>query len=409
LIKLIIHNDAGNIFSSKTHFYVSGLVLIVPLIVFKPKTHRMTRFTLRMLSFTCSIVAITLLFTRCGNSQEATQSTESGQTNLKLTQLSSSKIFDSHPEFAQGHASTVVAVGPGEYLVAWFGGSYEKHDDVSIWMARGDGNTWETPQKVAKIRYEPHWNPVLFNAPDGKLYLYFKVGKEIDDWETWVQYSEDKGKTWSNPTELVPGDRGGRGPVRNHITVLSDGTWLAPASNEKNKVWNAFMDRSTDGGKTWEATPFIELDRTLIPEEGVIQPTAWESSPGNVHILLRTSGGKIARSDSKDYGKTWSPIYLTDLPNNNSAIEVAHLGGEKIALLYNPVAGNWGSRNPINLAISLDNGKTWAIDQIVEKGEDPETEFSYPSITLDGKDLVMTYTWNRKKVAFWKFKIEGLD
>jgi predicted neuraminidase len=366
------------------------------------------RATFRTVCLLGWTLAISLLFVRCDNSS-STGVANSQSDSLRLIEVSSSKIFDSHPEFAQGHASTVIAVAPNEYLVAWFGGSYEKHDDVSIWMARGDGASWEVPQKVAKIRNDPHWNPVLFNAPDGKIYLYFKVGKEIDDWETWVQTSDDKGKTWTTPVELVPGDKGGRGPVRNHNIVLSDGTWLAPASNEKNKVWNAFMDRSTDGGKTWEATPFIELDRKLIPEEGVIQPALWESSPGNVHALLRTSGGKIARTDSKDYGKTWSPIYLTDLPNNNSGIDVAHLGGEKIALIYNPVGENWGDRNPINLAISLDNGKTWVLNQTIEKGEDPETEFSYPSITLDGKDLVITYTWNRKKVAFWKFKLEGLE
>jgi predicted neuraminidase len=366
------------------------------------------RSTPRMVALLFSTLAFSLLFVRCGNSSKPNATEDSSKRSLRLVEVSSSKIFESHPEFAQGHASTVIAVGPNEYLVAWFGGSYEKHDDVSIWMSRGDGKSWEVPHKVAKIRNDPHWNPVLFDAPDGKIYLYFKVGKEIDDWETWVQTSDDKGKTWTKPVELVPGDKGGRGPVRNHIIVLSDGTWLAPASNEKNKVWNAFMDRSADGGKTWEATPFIELDRTLIPEEGVIQPTLWESAPGNVHALLRTSGGKIARTDSKDYGKSWSPIHLTDLPNNNSGIDVAHLGGEKIALIYNPVGENWGDRNPINLAISLDNGKTWALDQIIEKGDDPETEFSYPSITLDGDDLVITYTWNRKKVAFWKFKIDGL-
>lgn len=368
----------------------------------------MTSYTFQKINFPCWIIAVSLLFISCVNSRNSEGVADTLVDSVSLTEVSSSKVFDNHPEFAQGHASSVLAVNPGEYLVAWFGGTHEKHDDVSIWMARGDGTTWEAPRKVAKIRNDLHWNPVLFNAPDGKLHLYFKVGKEIDDWETWVQYSEDKGKTWTAPKELVPGDRGGRGPVRNHNIVLSDGTWLAPASNEKNKVWNAFMDRSVDEGKTWEATPFLKFDRTLIPEEGVIQPTAWESSPGNVHILLRTSGGKIARSDSKDYGKTWSPIYLTDLPNNNSAIEVAHLGGEKIALIYNPVSGNWGDRNPINLAISVDNGQTWVIDQIIEKGDDPETEFSYPSILLDGEYLVMTYTWNRRKVAFWKFKIEGL-
>ncbi|MBA4301456.1 MAG: neuraminidase (sialidase) [Cyclobacterium sp.] len=327
---------------------------------------------------------------------------------VTLQEVSRSMIFDSHPGFAQAHASTVESLGNGSYLVAWFGGSYEKHDDVGIWMAKGDGNTWSEPRVIAKVRNDPHWNPVFHKDKDGKMILFFKVGKEIDHWETWTQYSEDAGETWSAATELVPGDKGGRGPVRNHLTTLSDGTWLAPSSHELRKVWNAFVDRSTDQGKTWERTPYFEIDRNLIPEEGIIQPSAWESAPGQVHLLIRSSAGKIARTDSNDGGKTWAPVYLTDLPNNNSAIEVAHLGGEKIALLYNPVEGNWGDRNIIELAISLDNGKTWPIRHTVEETPDPDGEFSYPSLILDGDHLVYTYTWNRKKVAFGKVKIKEL-
>ncbi|MFN4000253.1 sialidase family protein [Algoriphagus sp.] len=318
-------------------------------------------------------------------------------------------IFDSHPGFAQAHASTIEALGNGNYLVAWFGGSFEKHDDVGIWMAKGDESNWTEPQVVAKVRNDPHWNPVLHRTEEGKIYLFFKVGKEIDHWETWIQSSDDNGTTWTTPTELVPGDKGGRGPVRNHLTTLSDGTWLAPASHELNKVWNAFVDRSTDQGKTWERTQYFAINREIIPGEGIIQPTAWESGQGQVHLLLRSSAGKIARVDSRDGGKIWSPVYLTDLPNNNSAIEVAHLGGEKIALLYNPVEGNWGDRNIIELAVSLDNGKNWPIRHTVEETPDPDGEFSYPSMILDGDHLVFTYTWNRKKVAFGKVKIKGLS
>ncbi|OYX16067.1 MAG: neuraminidase (sialidase) [Algoriphagus sp. 32-45-6] len=327
---------------------------------------------------------------------------------VALEEVTRSMVFESHPGFAQAHASTVESLGNGNYLVAWFGGSHEKHDDVGIWLAKGDGKTWTEPRVVAKVRNDPHWNPVLHRDENGKMILFFKVGKEIDHWETWVQYSEDEGETWTQPTELVPGDKGGRGPVRNHLTILSDGTWLAPASHELNKVWNAFVDLSKDQGKTWERTPYFEIDRNLIAEEGIIQPTAWESEPGKIHLLLRSSAGKIARTDSNDGGKTWTPVYLTDLPNNNSAIEVAHLGGEKIALLYNPVSGNWGDRNIIELAVSLDNGKTWPIRKTIEETANPDGEFSYPSLTLDGEHLVFTYTWNRQKVAFGKIKLNGL-
>jgi len=313
-------------------------------------------------------------------------------------------IFGDDRPFAQCHASSIEKLGNGQFMIVWFAGSHEKNDDVGIWMSKGQPGNWEDPKMLVKVRNDPHWNPVLFNAPDGKLYLYFKVGKEIDDWETWVQHSEDAGETWSKAQELVEGDRGGRGPVRNHILVLSDSTWLAPASLEKNKVWNAFVDRSEDGGKTWLITETLILDRNLVKGEGVIQPALWESKPNRIHMLLRTSAGKIGRSDSKDNGFTWSPVELTDLPNNNSGIDLVKIKDETIALVFNPVGENWGKRYPMQLAVSFDNGMTWPVKEIIEAGEG-KNEFSYPSIIYDEGYLVFCYTWNREKIKFVKVAV----
>jgi predicted neuraminidase len=55
-----------------------------------------------------------------------------------------------------------------DLLAAWFGGPYERHPEVVIWMARYNGTKWSPPVQVAngvqpdgKTRY-PCWNPVLF-------------------------------------------------------------------------------------------------------------------------------------------------------------------------------------------------------------------------------------------------------
>jgi predicted neuraminidase len=313
-------------------------------------------------------------------------------------------LFQDDRPFAQCHASTMIGLNNGTYLAAWFAGTREKDDDVGIWMAQGQPGKWSKPYMAVKVRNDPHWNPVLFKAPDGTVYLYFKVGKQIDYWETWVQTSRDQGRTWSQPQELVPGDKGGRGPVRNQPLVLSDGTWLAPASIERNKVWDVFIDRSTDGGKNWQSTGKIPLDRSRITGEGVIQPALWESKPGQVHMLMRSSAGKICRSDSRDYGKTWSPVYPTDLPNNNSGIDVCQLAGDTIAVIFNPVGQNWGKRYPITVAVSVDNGATWPARFDIEQGQD-KTELSYPDIFYQDGNLVASYTWNRQRIAFWKGKV----
>jgi predicted neuraminidase len=313
-------------------------------------------------------------------------------------------VFGDDRPFAQCHASTVLRTDDGKFLVAWFGGTHEKHDDVAIWLAKGEPGKWSAPVEVAKIREDAHWNPVLVHDPSGNITLFFKVGKTIDFWETWYKVSEDNGESWSEAKELVRGDKGGRGPVRNKPIVVSDGSWLAPASNELRGVWNAFIDRSEDGGKTWTETEFLRVNRDSVINEGVIQPALWESEPGKVHMLLRSSSGVICRSDSEDYGKTWSPVYRTNLPNPNSGIDVTKLDNGILVLIFNPDDENWGSRGEISLAVSQDNGKTWDPIVALEKGEE-EDEFSYPSVISFEDTIAVTYTWKRQRVAFWMGKI----
>jgi predicted neuraminidase len=305
---------------------------------------------------------------------------------------------DDHP-FPQCHASTLVRLKDGRFLSAWFGGTKEKADDVGIWITKGQPGQWTNPLEIAKIKNEPHWNPVLFMAPGGNLYLFFKVGKEIPDWQTYVMISSDDGANWSKPELLVAGDSRDRGPVRNKPIVLSNGVWLAGTSSEKGD-WNVFFDRSLDQGKAWEKTPFIQLDRKLITGKGIIQPTIWESSPGVVHALLRSTAGFICRTDSKDYGKTWSPVYKTTLPNPNSAIDLSKLPDGSLVLAYNPDSKNWGSRGSLSLAISTDNGITWP-KKIDVEAEKPPSEFSYPAVISFGDTIAMTYTWKRQKIVFW--------
>ena len=279
-----------------------------------------------------SLVCISI-FAACNPKK---QTEEENIKKPEVVMVAKEFVFGDDRPFAQCHASTLLRTDDGKFLVAWFGGTQEKHDDVGIWLSKGEGGSWSTPMEVAKIREDAHWNPVLFKDPSGTITLFFKVGKEIDFWETWFKVSNDNGETWSEAKELVPGDKGGRGPVRNKPIVLSDGTWLAPASNELEGVWNAFVDRSEDGGKTWTESEFLAIDRDSVVGEGVIQPALWESSPGKVHMLLRSSAGVICRSDSDDYGKTWSPVYKTTLPNPNSGIDVTKLEDSTLVLIFNP-------------------------------------------------------------------------
>lgn len=318
-------------------------------------------------------------------------------------------IFEQEKFFPQCHASTLALLENGDIVASWFGGTHEKHPDVAIWLSRRQNGKWSDPVKIADKEDIPCWNPVLFNSPQGKLFLFYKVGKTIPNWKTMVMTSDDGGFTWSEPKELVEGDIGGRGPVRCKPIVLSNGAWLAPASIETWKSWDAFVDMSMDNGETWIKSEFIPIDHKKLKGKGIIQPTLWESEPGKVHMLLRSTEGFIYRSDSNDFGVTWSPAYPTELPNNNSGIDLIKMDNGILVLVYNPVSGNWAERTPIVCSISKDNGHTWEQKLILDKNHNPKSredgEFSYPAIIGKGDNVYISYTWRRKSIAFYELKL----
>src|SRR6185312_10253761 len=134
-------------------------------------------------------------------------SKDSNSKNMNVSKMDSlpSKgfLFGDDQPYPECHASTIIHLKNGQFLSAWFGGTKEKDDDVGIWMTKGKPGNWDKTFEVAKIKNEPHWNPVLFHSPKGKIYLFFKVGKQIPQWGTWVKTSDDGGETWSDAKELV--------------------------------------------------------------------------------------------------------------------------------------------------------------------------------------------------------------
>ena len=149
-------------------------------------------------------------------------------------------IFEENREAPSCHASTVLPLEGGRVLAAWFAGAHEGADDVGIWLSVRENGAWSCPRRITPEDGVPHWNPVLYRGKDGAVRLFYKAGRTIQGWKTWVTVSRDGGGTWSEPRLLVEGDTsGGRGPVKNKCLLLSDGTLLRLRS------------RKTTGGPFW--------------------------------------------------------------------------------------------------------------------------------------------------------------
>lgn len=331
-------------------------------------------------------------------------------------------LFEEGAHFKSCHASTVLPMEDGTVLAAYFAGAHEKADDVGIWLSRRVDGNWEAPVCVAKMDDTAHWNPVLMPIPGGAR-LIFKKGKEIHEWQSITCVSCDNGKTWS---EAVPckGVDAQAGPVRCKPLYLKDGSMLAPCSIETETEWRPRIDISFDNGASFPMTAWIpietapegsEASENVITGKGAIQPSLWESAPGHIHAFLRTTCGRIYRSDSEDCGRTWCKAYDTGLPNNNAGIDVAQIVG-KLYLVSNPVGVNWGDRTPLTIQVSEDNGRTFRSfcvledqkdDPMADKSQRPDentAEFSYPAMVEKDGELHITYTYLRRRICYRKIR-----
>jgi predicted neuraminidase len=305
-------------------------------------------------------------------------------------------IYESAP-YPSAHASTIVETSSHELVAAWFGGTRERNPDVGIWLSRREKSGWTPSIEVANgVQPDgtrlPTWNPVLFQPRRGPLMLFYKVGPSPEEWWGMLRTSGDGGRTWSEARRLPDGILG---PIKNKPVQLADGTIVAASSTESHAEpsrWQVHFERSSDGGKTWRATPPLN-DGTTI---GAIQPSIlFRDRIGGKKLLAvgRTEQSKVFSTTSSDGGKTWSALSLIDdLPNPNAGIDAVTLADGRQLIVYNPVTRG---RTPLAVAVSRD-GRAWTK---VLTLEDQPGEYSYPAVIQTADGLVhITYTWKRQRV-----------
>ena len=348
----------------------------------------------------------------------------------------------------QNHAANLALLPDGTLTCVWFGGTMEGMGDISIYMSRLalGSDVWSAPEKMSDDPKKSEQNPMLFNAPDGKVWLLYtsQTSGHQDGAVVKRRISSNGGKTFGEVSVLcdIPGTF-----VRQPIIVNGRGEWLLPVFRcigVPGARWSGDVDTaavliSTDAGASWTMRD--------VPD-----------SIGAVHMNIVPLGGddmaavyrnrfseQVLRSHSSDGGRNWSVPEPTDLPNNNSSVQAVRTGDGRIAIVYNhanasmsedrrlslydeiegeesetaaevvePVGRKavWGvPRAPLSLAFSSDGGESFGGRIDLETGDGfcltnnskdgLNREFSYPSILAspDGA-LHVAFTYFRRAIKY---------
>lgn len=346
----------------------------------------------------------------------------------------------------QNHAANLAFLPDGTLTCVWFGGTMEGMGDISVYMSRlaPESDRWSEPEKMSDDPEKSEQNPLIFRAPDGRIWLLFtsQTSGNQDGAVVKRRISDDGGKSFG-PTDILCDNPGTF--VRQPIVVNGAGDWLLP-------VFRCIPEL----GRRW--TGNVDTAGVLVSRDNGVSFALQDvpDSLGAVHMNIVPLGGadmvafyrnrfatQILRSRSGDDGLTWSAPRPLDLPNNNSSIQAVSLKNGTIAMVYNhanasmsqarrhslydeiegdegaaapqtPSSGGavWGvPRAPLSLAVSRDGGETFPLRVDLDTGDGHclsnnskdslNREFSYPSI-VEGPDgaLHIAYTYFRRAIKY---------
>jgi predicted neuraminidase len=185
---------------------------------------------------------------------------------------------------------------------------------------------------------------------------------------------------------------------------------------------------STDRGLTWK-------ECTVPESQGLVQPDVVKLSPGHFLAFFRSRWADWVYTSSSSDGCTWTVPAATQIPNNNSSIQVIRLNNGHLVIAFNnsQAATKRGKsttapRWPLSVALSTDDGRTWPWVRDVETGNEmpitstPDTiagidvtqerdsffdhlySYEYPTIVQTADGIIhMAYTFRRRTIKYVTF------
>ena len=248
---------------------------------------------------------------------------------------------------------------------------------VAYCLSSDEGKTW-TPAETLYDGPDDDRDPSIVQIKGGRLISNFfslrNAPGQSPPWTglgSWMVYSDDVGKTWSEPRQIAE-NYYCSAPIRQ----LSDGRLILGLYAESDGSAHGAVVISEDGGMTWGKP--IDIDNggmRLDAETDVI-----ELKDGTLFAAERAStGSSAAWSTSKDGGKTWSVSQPFGFEGHCHYLLRAP--GDIIVMAH---------RLPkTSLHYSLDECKTWSQNVVV----DNEKGGAYPSMVnlKDGSVLIVYY------------------
>lgn len=287
--------------------------------------------------------------------------------------------------------------------------------DLTLLRSTDGGNTFTEEQTVTTCEKESSVNVMslsLLMMKNGDIGLFYLVRTTYTLLQMFLRRSSDGGHTWSERVLCTPYE--GFFVVNNdRVTRLSDGRIIIPAARhttgwkERPDSGEEYFDSqsevvffySDDDGYTWKQS----ADKCSIPyhsynSAGLQEPGLIELSDGILWAWARTELGCQYEMFSLDNGEHWTAAQPSRFTSPNSPLSMKRDNSGRIYAIWNPIPeyngrnnpGYFiGGRNPLVIACSDDNGKTFSEPVAFE--DDETCGYCYCAIYFTNDKMLLSY------------------
>lgn len=241
----------------------------------------------------------------------------------------------------------------------------------------------------------------------------------------WLTYSDDEGKTWSNPVDITPQVKEdwmvffGTGPGTG--IQLKNGNLVLPVYyTNLHQRHSAAVIISSDNGKTWVRSE--SPNDSLLRKQGgskslrkkadeLTESQLIELDNGVLKMFSRNLAGKVRISTSYDGGYHWAAEKtfdqaLLDPDSQMSVIKYSHkINGKEYVLFANPHSAHIRFNGKVWLGeVQADNSIDWQYSTSINTGL-----YGYNSLAeLANGDIGLLYEAGAYKTQYVRFNLTQL-
>lgn len=320
---------------------------------------------------------------------------------------------------AAAHASTLLAMPPSHpvaLMAFWFAGSREGASDVQIAASQFDraSQRWSEARFVVN-RHEMGeqlghgvrrlGNPVAWLDAQHKVHLFVVA----TGWGGWSAGrilhlrqsgdAQDIQRLSFEPARVMPLSWLWNTSflVRSAPLPLADGGMVLPVYFELGIKYPMLLRFDAMG----HFTGMVRISRRRY----LLQPTLVMRSETHWLALMRDNrgGGSVAVAETTNGGRDWADAPDLTLINHDTSVIGMALGPDRMLLAHN---SSPNSRSVLDLSSSQD-GRTWQLERTLAGGG-AEREYSYPALAWVDHSVWVSYTDQRRRIAWQRFQYGAL-